>query len=96
MLCATPLDIYYDKTGNPDNASTDGAVRKLSVSTFDEQQYGADVSGPLIKDKLFMFLAADRIVSDYERLNTTDSTTLSRDGWYNTRSDNLRYLAKFD
>jgi outer membrane receptor for ferrienterochelin and colicin len=58
MLCATPLDIYYDKTGNPDNASTDGKLyRKLSVSTFDEQQYGAYVSGPLIKDKLFMFLA---------------------------------------
>ncbi len=96
-LRATPLDIYYDKTGNPDNASTDGKLyRKLSVSTFDEQQYGAYVSGPLIKDKLMMFLAADRIVSDYERPNTTDSTTLSRDGWYNTRSDNLRYLAKFD
>jgi hypothetical protein len=90
-------NIYFPVTGNPDNASTDGKLHfKRDNNTRKAVYTGAYVGGPLIEDKLFMFVAADKTVTDTGVSSAQQSATLGRDGWTTTNKDNVRYLAKFD
>lgn len=94
---AKSKDIYYDVTGNPDNIGTDGKLyQQRSLITNDIKQVGAYLGGPLIKDKLFMFYAIDQTETRNGTPNTTNSTTLTRDGWYDYKTAQTRYLGKLD
>jgi hypothetical protein len=88
-------DIYYPNTGA--FPRTDGKLHfRRSLSTSDQTQSGAYVGGPIIADKLFMFLAADHTVTNNGFANSQTNTTLARDGWNDQRTTGKRYLAKFD
>lgn len=96
-LRAKAKNIYYDVTGNPDNVGTDGKLyQNRNLITFDQKQVGAYLGGPLIKDKLFMFYAVDQTETRQGSPNSTDSTTLTRDGWFDTKTAQTRYLGKLD
>jgi hypothetical protein len=94
---AKAKNIYYDNTGNPDNVKTDGKLyQERNLNTLDVKQVGVYLGGPLIKDKLFMFYAIDQTETRQGVPGFTDSTTLARDGWNDTKFAQTRYLAKFD
>jgi hypothetical protein len=96
VLRSKKKNIYYEPTTGEDNL---GGKVHFRRDTDDESQmlYGAYVGGPLVQDKLFMFLAADQTETKSGiALNGSDSTTLARDGWRDRKNDQTRYLAKFD
>ncbi|WP_426077248.1 TonB-dependent receptor [Janthinobacterium sp. PSPC3-1] len=88
-------NIYYPNTGvNPD---TDGALHfRRDTSKSTQNYYGAYVGGPIIQDKLFMFVAVDQTATKTGIGASTASTTLERDGWADRHVEQTRYLAKFD
>lgn len=89
-------DIYYPVTGS--DSHVDGKLHfKNSVSTNNIYQYGAYVGGPLVEDKLFLFAAVEKTVTEAGTAgDLVNSNTLARDGWTNTRNETNRYLAKLD
>ncbi|MBR7800335.1 TonB-dependent receptor [Undibacterium fentianense] len=90
-------DIYYPVTGDANNKATDGTIHFRRNNNTDKQSYyGAYLGGPIIEDKLFMFLAVDQTKTDTGRNSSAQSTTLTRDGWTTNNTENTRYLAKFD
>ncbi|WP_426195875.1 TonB-dependent receptor [Massilia sp. DWR3-1-1] len=90
-------NIYYDETGNADNVKTNGKLyQQRDLITTGTQQYGVYMGGPLIKDKLFMFYAIDQTETRTGNPNSTDSTTLARDGWFDTKTAQTRYVLKLD
>ncbi len=101
-LRADQKDLYYANTGAPENAATDGTLRRrLSDTERDEKIYGAYIGGPIIKDKLFMFVAAEKTDREVAGVTPTTagerlSTSLSRNGWRETDTKIERYLAKVD
>ena len=93
-------NIYFPNTGYADNELTDGRLhfRRDNAKT-NIHQAGFYVGGPIIQDKLFMFIAADATGTDREYLDLTsgvESTTLGRDGWNIRNAKDRRYSAKFD
>ncbi len=90
-------NIYFPVTGSVDNASTDGKLHfKRDNNTTKTVYTGAYVGGPIIEDKLFMFVAVDKTVTDTGVSSAQQSATLGTDGWTTRNNDNVRYLAKFD
>ena len=90
-------NIYYPNTGDPGNTATDGKIHFRRDNHTDKQTYyGAYLGGPIIEDKLFMFLAVDKTKTDTGRNSSRNSTTLWRDGWTTNNTENTRYLAKID
>lgn len=111
QLRASPRNWYYDNTGNL--PETDGKLHyKNDNAYFKEQEYGLYVGGPIIKDKVFMFIAADKTLTDRSFLGNpgnlvhggslggTDSLsgggTSIVSGWNTRKRTQNRYLAKFD
>ena len=88
-------DIFYPKTGKN---TTDGSLfQRRQHNTEDEYSIGAYVGGPLIKDKLFMFTAVERIMRNTGQVNLTrDVDEKSDSGWTDARNVNNRYMSKFD
>ncbi len=97
-LRAKARNIYYAKTGKPGNESTDGTLYRLQdQNTQSQVEMGAYVGGPLIKDRLFMFLAADEKRTDSSVVDLpTSSVSSSKWGWAEREDKTTRYLAKFD
>ncbi|MEN9866318.1 MAG: hypothetical protein RL748_1908 [Pseudomonadota bacterium] len=96
-LMARVDDIYYPVQGTEDTAATDGKIHFRRREREDETiQYGFFLGGPIIQDKLFMFVAADETVRRRAYSNSTASTTLARDGWNEQKDRTQRYLLKFD
>ncbi len=97
-LRSSSVDLYYPVTGDPQNASTDGTLRlRRSENTFSERTAGAYLSGPLIQDKLLMFLALEQTKLDSSYVSgLRTSTTLATNGWGEDRATTQRYLGKFD
>lgn len=100
-LKGTPQDIYYSMTGDPANATTDGTLyRRRSQNTSSSTSVGAYLGGPIIKDKLFMFLAAqtdDGTSSGvYLPMSTVATGDAGKWGWYDRKDNTTRYLGKFD
>jgi len=95
-------DIYYPRTGDPANAGTDNTLfRRREDNKRSELRYGAYVGGPIIEDKLYMFVAAETNRVDRDgvaaRFNTGSSTaSLSRWGWEESDDETTRWLGKFD
>jgi hypothetical protein len=91
-------DVYYAHTGDPANAATDGTLyAKNSLDSNQTQRYGGYVGGPLIRDKLFMFLAAERIENKTDGVSvTSDSVSSKIKGWTHDTNTTTRLLGKFD
>jgi predicted NUDIX family NTP pyrophosphohydrolase len=97
-LRATPYDIYYGNTGTPNNAATDGTLRLARAeNTVDRKVYGAYVGGPIIKDKLFFFAAAEKHDTEEGLVNGFRVATNNASvGWRDRDTKVERYMAKLD
>ncbi|WP_083940907.1 TonB-dependent receptor [Pseudoduganella violaceinigra] len=91
-------NIYYEMTGDPSNKGTDGKLHfRRDLDETNTYQYGAYMGGPIIKDKLFMFFAADQTINKQNNLQLgSDATTIERDGWRARRSLENRWVGKVD
>lgn len=110
MYSYTPADLrasfhnqYFPVTGAARNAATDGRLRRrLDNRELTDHQYGLYVGGPIVKDKLFMFLSAERNTTRDEGMLDTAQTTLSnpvnigQSGWHRNKTMDNRWLAKVD
>ncbi len=86
----------YGNTGA--NPTTDGKVRLFRENnTNDSKKLGAYIGGPIIKDKLFMFFAAETTQTDFSGTNVafTSNPTVTN-GWLESHANTDRYLAKLD
>jgi outer membrane receptor protein involved in Fe transport len=95
-LKGTPENIYYPNTGaNPD---TDGKLLYWNRdNTGTSRVVGIYGSGPIIKNKLFAFVALERTKSDSEAVSAASSGGVSTPtGWSSSESEVKRYLAKID
>jgi hypothetical protein len=97
-LRAKARNVYYANTGDPANAATDGTLyARNDLTSETEKRYGAYVGGPIIKDKLFMFVAAEQTRRDKSGVvETSDSTRAADSGWEDRKDKTTRYLGKFD
>jgi len=87
---------YYPNTGA--NPLTDGKIYfNREQNKTDSKIYGAYVGGPIIKDKLFMFVAAETTRTDREYINlASSSTNAALSGFGDSQAKVDRYLGKFD
>ncbi|PXX43231.1 TonB-dependent receptor [Undibacterium pigrum] len=92
------LDYYYPVIGASNTKATDGSLRlRREDNTFNEQQVGAYIGGPVIKDKLFMFIAAEGTRSDNGQVNKErTAVTLNENGWREQKNEINRYYGKLD
>ncbi len=97
-LRARSQDLYYATTGAAENAATDGTLfRRREDNDVTSMTTGAYIGGPLIKDKLFMFIAAESINTKSSGVRSAvDSTSLARDGFRTDTDETRRYLGKFN
>ncbi|MET3116004.1 hypothetical protein AAKU64_000207 [Undibacterium sp. GrIS 1.8] len=97
-LRSTPLDIYYPKTGAAENKGTDGTLYlRRHDNTNEEKKVGAYIGGPIIQDKLFMFLAVeDTKTKSTGVVGSTASSSIGTNGYSETQDEVQRYMGKFD
>jgi hypothetical protein len=104
-LRGQPKNLYYANPGIAPNAaglSTDGKIRLLqSRNTVETLRYNAYVGGPIIKDKLFIFVNAETTRNKAEfvnNANTLAGPTLSTNtnGYQVSTTNTPRYVAKLD
>src|SRR5450830_456550 len=93
-------NVYFAHTGDPANAKTDGTLYARNDLDYSQSyRYGAYVGGPIIQDKLFMFVAAeqiDRHANGVSGVSNASAVSNAQSGWY-TRSDKTtRYMGKLD
>jgi hypothetical protein len=96
---AKARDVYYPNTGDPANKLSDGTLyARNSVGSQDSNKLGAYVGGPIIQDKLFMFVAAEQKVEKISRASGTAATTSSNltQGWLDEKDTTSRFMGKFD
>jgi len=95
-LRAKARNVYYANNGFP----TDGTLfAKNDLSGDLTNRAGAFVGGPIIQDKLFMFLSAERIQQKTSGVNESaesSESTLSSIGWLDRKNVTTRYIGKFD
>jgi hypothetical protein len=95
-LRAKARNVYYANNGFP----TDGTLfAKNDLSGDLTNRAGAYVGGPIIQDKLFMFLSAERIQQKTSGVNESaesSESTLSSIGWLDRKNVTTRYIGKFD
>ncbi|MCC7641681.1 MULTISPECIES: TonB-dependent receptor [unclassified Janthinobacterium] len=97
-LRSTYKNSMYAVTGAPENSATDGTLlRRNSENSKTERIYGAYVGGPIIQDKLFMFLSAETRSTDWARVNGTRTSASNNTTGFVTNKDKIdRYFGKFD
>lgn len=90
-LRADSRDIYYPFNGTPN----DGLIQqKRSVHEVDSYSYGASVSGPLIKDRLFLYASAE--VEQQDQTTVAARPGGSTNGFRQYYYDIPRWMAKLD
>lgn len=92
-------DVYYANTGDPANVDTDGKLyAKNATSTQSQTRYGAYVGGPIVTDKLFLFVAGERNSRKRSGVAGTAATQDSNGdtGWLDAKDTTTRHLAKLD
>jgi hypothetical protein len=93
-------NITYGNTGDTSASSRDNQLDLLRENrSLTTHQYGGYVGGPIIKDKLFMFVSADQTLSSESYLASSSSAatkTIGESGWAANRSWENRWLAKVD
>jgi hypothetical protein len=95
-LRSTPRDILYPSNGY---ATDNQLYRRRSQNTSTTYTTGAYVGGPLIEDKLFMFVAAEKIRGSVGQvLNSVEVSPINtaQSGWSDQTNITNRYLGKFD
>ncbi|MFZ6873519.1 TonB-dependent receptor [Undibacterium sp. Di27W] len=97
-LRGTRLDYYFPVIGASNTKATDGLTRRnRSENTYNEKQLGAYLGGPIIQDKLFMFIAAEGTRSDNGIVNRDRTeATLASSGWRDQNNTINRYYGKLD
>lgn len=96
-LRSKPLDIVYPYTRSEEKR--DGRLRfRNSLNENDIKQYGVTLGGPIISDKLFVFAALEKTLTDsgVEFGDLVSSNSLNKNGWSKTHTETLRFLTKFD
>jgi hypothetical protein len=106
---AKTVDLYYPAktiagapagSGNP--GATDGQLyRRRSENSQSRTQVGAYLSGPVIQDKVFMFLSAETTRTDSAGTDSvngvrTSATAANAGFWNETNRKVDRYFGKFD
>ena len=96
-------DLMYPVSGKPEGATTDGTLfQRRSDRSQTDTSLAAYVGGPLVKDRLFMFLAVEQNKSDIGEARMTRPTlpppNVAHDtyGWRDATDTTKRYLGKFD
>lgn len=91
-------DTYFAKIGKTNTAATDGKIlRRNSLIERNDSQIGAYVGGPIIEDKLFMFVSGEWTKNNVAGINgDSQRTSNAVDGWRENKGELNRYLAKFD
>lgn len=96
-LRAKAKNYMYPTTGSADTTTTDGTVRFYREGNKrGEVTTSGYIGGPIIQDKLFMFLAVDQINEDIKAVNASPQGAARTTGWLETENKNTRYLGKFD
>jgi len=100
-LRSTYKNIDYANTGVINSATGkpfDGTVYWYNKdNTKSEYKYGAYLGGPIVQDKLFLFVALDQTRDIESNTNgNSDSSTLALNGWIKSKTTNNRWLAKVD
>jgi len=101
-LRGKPVDLYYPNIGAASTAATDGKIyRRREDNKASESIFAAYVGGPIIQDKLFMFLAGEVRRSSISGVTPDGrgdrvSPSLAQNGWEENRNKLSRYLGKFD
>jgi len=97
---ASRRDITYGDVGDTGAGSRAGQIDFLrSTRAVATRQYGGFVGGPIIQDKLFMFVAADQIVGTDSYVGSASSAspaTIAESGWNKNRTWESRWLGKID
>jgi TonB dependent receptor/Carboxypeptidase regulatory-like domain/TonB-dependent Receptor Plug Domain len=87
-------NVYYANNGFP----TDGTLfSKNDLYSDTINRAGAYAGGPIIEDKLFMFVSAERIQQKTSGVNeSADSGDAGTIGWLDRKNVTTRYLGKLD
>ena len=93
-------DILYPTTGTSTNSGTDATIfLRNDIRKVNESSLGAYIGGPLMQDKLFGFVAVERLKRKDARMGAASSTFtagFSNGGWAERDNTTDRYLAKFN
>jgi hypothetical protein len=89
-------DYYHGNTGV--FPATDNTLRvRREDNKVEQQQYSVYLGGPLLKDKLFGFVALEQTELESNGVfSSRTSTTLAQNGWRDYKTTTKRYYAKLD
>lgn len=94
-LRASPRNSYYPNTGH--FADTDGTLYALNnQNQYWRTSYGAYISGPLIKDRLFMYANAEIQKREGQSVRSAYSTAANPSGFNQYSYSIPRWTAKID
>jgi hypothetical protein len=96
-LRSSARNVFYARNG----AASDGSLYAKNDMTSDSQnRVGAYVGGPIIQDKLFMFVSAEQINHKVNGVASTaesaDSSGANPAGWLDRKDKTTRYVGKLD
>ena len=95
------IDIYFPVIPGTSSATVNNGklFRARKDDTLENWTYGGYVGGPIIKDKVFMFLAAEAQKTNTSGTNPGNNATSLNNataGWREQEAKLQRYLGKFD
>jgi len=94
-LRGKPANGYYPNTGT--NPLTDGKLQYWNEDNASTSKtYGVYASGPIIKDRLFIFVAAEQTRTHSESVGISTDTGKSATGWSSGNTEVDHYLLKLD